>query len=65
MRSPHGSFPEYHTSADNLNFVQPRYLADSFSQCLSVLQVLETNKTYLNQNPNANRGWVKEGCIEL
>ena len=33
-RSPHGEFPEYHTSADNLDFVRPEYLADSFTRCL-------------------------------
>ena len=51
MRTPHGQYPEYHTSADNLSFVQPQYVADSFAKCLSVLNILESNKTYLNQNP--------------
>ena len=51
MRTPHGQFPEYHTSADNLDLVQPRFLADSFSKCLTILQVLEGNRTYLNANP--------------
>lgn len=61
MRSPHGSFPEYHTSADNLNFVQPQCLADSFSKCLAVMQVLENNKTYLNQNPKCEPRLGKRG----
>lgn len=61
MRSPHGSFPEYHTSADNLSFVQPQYLADSFDQCSAVLQVLENNKTYLNQNPKCEPRLGKRG----
>jgi aminopeptidase-like protein len=51
MRTPHGQYPEYHTSADGLDFIQPTFLADSFSKCLSVLDVLEHNKIYLNQNP--------------
>jgi aminopeptidase-like protein len=51
MRTPHGQYSEYHTSADNLDFVRPQYLAESLTQCLSVLHVIEHNKTYINQNP--------------
>lgn len=61
MRTPHGRFPEYHTSADNLDFVQPLYLAESFSKCLSVLYILENNRTYLNQNPNCEPQLGKRG----
>jgi aminopeptidase-like protein len=50
-RTPFGRFPEYHTSADNLDFVQPAALADSFAKCVAVLELLEHNETYLNQNP--------------
>jgi aminopeptidase-like protein len=51
MRTPHGQYPEYHTSADGLDFIQSTFLADSFSKCLSVIGVLEHNKLYVNQNP--------------
>ena len=34
MRSPNGTFPEYHTSADNLDFVRPEYISESLSRCL-------------------------------
>jgi aminopeptidase-like protein len=51
MRTPYGQYPEYHTSADGLDFIQPTFLADSFSKCLSVIGVLEHNKLYVNQNP--------------
>jgi aminopeptidase-like protein len=50
MRTPHGRFPEYHTSADNLDFVSERALADSFSKCAAIINVLENNTTYLSQN---------------
>ncbi|WP_342346537.1 DUF4910 domain-containing protein [uncultured Nitrospira sp.] len=50
MRTPHGEYPEYHTSGDNLTFVQPEYLEESFTCCLGVLTLLEGNKTFLSQN---------------
>ncbi|HAX78032.1 MAG TPA: peptidase M28 [Cyanobacteria bacterium UBA11372] len=61
MRSPWGSFPEYHTSADNLDFVQPQYLADALAKCQSILQVLDNNKTYLNQNQKCEPQLGKRG----
>jgi aminopeptidase-like protein len=51
MRTPHSQYPEYHTSADNLEFVQPASLGESFHHCLAVINILEHNRTYLNQNP--------------
>ena len=51
MRSVWGTFPEYHTSADNLDFVHPEQLARSLRLCSSILNVLENNRTYRNQNP--------------
>jgi aminopeptidase-like protein len=50
MRTPHGEYAEYHTSGDNLTFVQPEYLEESFTCCLEVLRLLERNKTFLSQN---------------
>ena len=50
-RTPHGRFPQYHTSADNLDLVQTAYLADSFSKLLAVIEILEHNRKYLNTNP--------------
>ncbi len=61
MRTPHNCYPEYHTSADNLELVQPQYLADSFSKCFSVLHILENNKKYLNQNPKCEPQLGKRG----
>ncbi|QIR37548.1 DUF4910 domain-containing protein [Tolypothrix sp. PCC 7910] len=61
MRSPHGSFPEYHTSADNLDFVKPQYLADSFAQCVSILHILDSNQVYVNQKPKCEPQLGKRG----
>lgn len=51
MRSVWGTFPEYHTSADNLDFIHPQQLAESFRICVSVIDVLEGNRTYRNLQP--------------
>ena len=64
MRTPHGQYPEYHTSADNLGFVQPQSLADSFAQCLAVLHVLENNRAYLNQNPKCEPQLGRRGLYK-
>ena len=50
-RTPHGRFAEYHTSADNLDFVQPAALGDSLRTYLQVCRVLEQNRRYCNTNP--------------
>jgi aminopeptidase-like protein len=50
-RSAPGSFPEYHTSADDLDFVRPEALARSFQAYLDVFDVLETNDAYVNLSP--------------
>jgi aminopeptidase-like protein len=61
MRTPHGRFPEYHTSGDDLDFVRPESLADSLDICLRVLDVLESNRTYVNQNPKCEPQLGKRG----
>jgi aminopeptidase-like protein len=46
MRSPNGTFPEYHTSADNLEFVKPEALHESVSALADVMDVLDHNRTF-------------------
>jgi aminopeptidase-like protein len=50
-RSVHGEYPEYHTSGDNLDFVVPAQLADALDTTLDIVNVLEGNRTFVNQNP--------------
>jgi aminopeptidase-like protein len=50
-RTPYGRYPQYHTSADNLDFVRPEALEGSLRTYLGVLDVLEGNRRYLNLNP--------------
>ncbi|MEO8256937.1 MAG: DUF4910 domain-containing protein [Acidobacteriota bacterium] len=50
-RTPYGEYPEYHTSADNLDFVTPDGLEGAYVACQSILAVLEENLTFLNRQP--------------
>lgn len=51
MRSVGGSFPEYHTSADNLDFIKPQQLSGSLRVCAAMIDVLENNDRYRNLSP--------------
>jgi aminopeptidase-like protein len=61
MRTPPGHYPEYHTSADNLELVRPAALADSLALALTVIDLLEADRTYLNQNPKCEPQLGKRG----
>ena len=60
-RSQFGVYPEYHTSADNLDFVQIPALVNSFETYLNVIDTLENNHTYLNTNPKCEPQLGKRG----
>ncbi len=60
-RTPHGTFPEYHTSADNLSFVKADKLGESFEACLSIFSILERNQSYLNTNSKCEPQLGKRG----
>ena len=61
MRTPHGEYPEYHTSADDLGVVRPEALVDSLAKLLSVVDVLEGERRYLNLNPKCEPQLGKRG----
>jgi aminopeptidase-like protein len=60
-RSIHGAFPEYHTSADNLDFVSSASLGDAYAFCLELLGVIESNRIYRNLNPKCEPQLGKRG----
>lgn len=61
MRRANGRYPEYHTSADNLDFVKPASLARSLEVVHSVIEVLESNRGYLNTAPYCEPQLGKRG----
>jgi aminopeptidase-like protein len=50
-RTPYGEYPEYHTSADDLSFVAAEQLDASLKACQSIVDVLESEATYITRNP--------------
>ena len=50
-RTPFATYPQYHTSADDLDFVGPAQLQESLEVCQEIVEVLEGNRRYLNLFP--------------
>jgi aminopeptidase-like protein len=50
-RTPHGLFPEYHSSADDLSLISAASLGDSVAAALEILDVLERNRFPQSRNP--------------
>jgi aminopeptidase-like protein len=51
MRARHGRFPEYHTSADDLDFVSAEALSASLETCAGILDVLDGNRIIESRSP--------------
>lgn len=50
-RGVHGEYPEYHTSADDLSFVDDARLADSLDFLVGVVDAIEANGSVRNLSP--------------
>jgi len=64
MRSPNGEYPEYHTSADNLELVEPEFLTDSLRKLLGIVETLEGNETFINLKPFGEPRLGRHGLYE-
>jgi aminopeptidase-like protein len=50
-RTPDGHFAEYHTSADNPDFVSAGSLAEAWLACLRIFEAIECDAYYVNLQP--------------
>lgn len=50
-RGVHGEYPEYHTSADDLGFVDDAQLDDSLTLLVDVVDAIEANQRFQNLSP--------------
>jgi len=51
QRSKFGAIPQYHTSADNLEFIRPEHLSESYRLIAEAIGVIESDEVYRNMLP--------------
>jgi aminopeptidase-like protein len=61
QRSRFGAIPEYHTSADNLDFIRPHHLSKSYRLLADTIDVIENDAVYYNTVPNCEPQLGKRG----
>lgn len=65
MRTFYYEFPEYHTSADNLDFMSPKHLADSLEKYMKIMYIIENNSKYINLNPKCEPQLGRRGLYNM
>jgi aminopeptidase-like protein len=61
QRSKFGAIPQYHTSADNLDFIGPDHLSRSYRLVAETLDVIENDAVYWNVLPKCEPQLGKRG----
>jgi aminopeptidase-like protein len=60
-RTPHGLYPEYHTSADGLDFVSAEMLADSLATVVEILEVVDRDERLVRVDPRGEPQLSRHG----
>jgi aminopeptidase-like protein len=63
-RTAYGEYSEYHTSADNLDFVRADALGESYSVLVDIIRILEGNSVYSNLAPQCEPQLGKRGLYD-
>jgi aminopeptidase-like protein len=61
QRSRYGSISQYHTSADNLDFIRPEHLVQSLRAIAKTLDVIENDAVCFNTTPKCEPQLGKRG----
>jgi aminopeptidase-like protein len=61
QRSKFGAIPEYHTSADNLDFIRPDHLYRSYQLIVETIDLIESDVVYRNTIPKCEPQLGKRG----
>jgi aminopeptidase-like protein len=64
MRTPHGQYDEYHTSADNLDFIGAEALQESLELCIEAIDEAQHDLRYINLNPKCEPQLGRRGLYE-
>jgi aminopeptidase-like protein len=65
QRSRFGEIPQYHTSADNLDFIAPNHLALSYRLIAETIDVLENDMVYCNIMPKCEPQLGRRGLYGM
>ena len=60
-RTPNGAYPEYHTSADNMDLITPSAMADSLAAYRAIFALIENNHVYQSNFPYCEPQLGKRG----
>lgn len=60
-RSPNGTYPEYHSSADDLSLVKVERLAESIETLARIISIIDVNRPVLNLSPKGEPRLGKRG----
>lgn len=60
-RTPYGAYPQYHTSADDLDFITPEALAGTLDLVSQLVALLESDRTCRNRSPKGEPQLGKRG----
>ena len=61
QRSKYGTIPQYHTSADDLSFIKPEHLRESYTVIVKAIGIVENNSVWRNTAPNCEPQLGKRG----
>jgi aminopeptidase-like protein len=61
QRSKYATIPQYHTSADNLSFIKPAHLLESYNAIVKAIVVVENDAVYRNVLPKCEPQLGKRG----
>ncbi|MEE1816348.1 DUF4910 domain-containing protein [Streptomyces sp. SP18ES09] len=63
-RTPYARYPEYHTSADNPDFVSPAAMEDTLAVVREAFAVLDRDRRYVNLSPYGEPQLGRRGLYE-